>query len=71
MYLVGSSLEVPTSIFDTGRPLPLHLYVLASEGISMENAHGTAFVLIMIVLIITVLSNFIISRYQSNVGVLQ
>lgn len=71
MYLVGSSLEMPTSIFDTGRPLPLHLYVLASEGISMENAHGTAFVLIMIVLIITVLSNFIISRYQSNVGVLQ
>lgn len=70
MYLVGSSLDIPTSLLDTGRPLPLHLYVLASEGISMENAYGTAFVLIVIVLIITVLSNFLISRYQSRVGVL-
>ena len=70
MYLVGSSLDIPTSLLDTGRPLPLHLYVLASEGISMENAYGTAFVLIVIVLIITVLSNFLISHYQSRVGVL-
>ncbi len=70
MYLVGSSLDIPTSLLDTGRPLPLHLYILASEGISMENAYGTAFVLIVIVLVITILSNFLISRYQSRVGVL-
>ena len=55
---------------DTGRPLPLHLYVLASEGISMENAFGTAFVLIVIVLTITLLSNFLISHYQKRLGVL-
>ena len=70
MYLVGSSLDLPTSIMDTGRPLPLHLYVLASEGISMENAFGTAFVLIVIVLTITLLSNFLISHYQKRLGVL-
>ena len=70
MYLVGSSLEIPISIFDTGRPLPLHLYVLASEGISMENAYGTAFVLISIVLIITIVSNYIVSSYQIKRGVL-
>ena len=68
MYLVGSSLDIPTSIFDTGRPLPLHLYVLASEGISMENAYGTAFVLVAIVLAITLLSNYLISRYQTKRG---
>ena len=70
MYLVGSSLDIPTSIFDTGRPLPLHLYVLASEGISMDNAYGTAFVLLIIVLIITILSNYLISRYSKKMGVL-
>ena len=70
MYLVGSSIDIPTSIFDTGRPLPLHLYVLATEGISMENAYGTALVLIAIVLIITILSNYIISNYQKRLGVL-
>lgn len=62
--------EMPISILDNGRPLPLHLYLLASEGISMENAYGTAFILIIIVLIITLMSNFLISRYQSKVGVL-
>lgn len=70
MYLVGSSLEMPLSLLDTGRPLPLHLYVLASEGISMENAYGTAFVLIVIVLAITLMSNFLISRYQTKMGLL-
>lgn len=70
MYLVGSSLEMPTSIFDTGRPLPLHLYMLASEGISMENAYGTAFILIMIVLTITLISNYLISHYQTKTGVI-
>ena len=69
MYLVGSSLEMPTSLLDTGRPLPLHLYVLANEGISMENAYGTAFVLIAIVLTITILSNHIISKYEIKLGV--
>jgi phosphate transport system permease protein len=27
MYAVGSALSIPISIFDPGRPLPLHLYV--------------------------------------------
>lgn len=66
MYVVGSSIDIPTSIFDTGRPLPLHLYVLASEGISMNNAFGTAAVLVVIVLLITLISNFCIGRYQNQ-----
>jgi phosphate transport system permease protein len=69
MYVVGSSIDVPTSILDAGRPLPLHLYVLASEGISMENAYGTAFILLIIVLSITLLSNYLISSYQSKRGI--
>ena len=66
MYVVGSSLEMPLSIFDTGRPLPLHLYVLASEGISMQNAFGTAAVLIVIVLIITFSMNLVVNNYQKK-----
>lgn len=66
MYVVGSSLDVPISIFDTGRPLPLHLYILASEGISMDNAYGTATVLIVIVLIITLFSNVVVNNYQKK-----
>ena len=67
MYVVGSSLDIPLSIFDTGRPLPLHLYVLASEGISMSNAYGTATVLIIIVLAITLISNIAVNHYQKRI----
>lgn len=67
MYVVGSSLEMPISIFDTGRPLPLHLYILASEGISMENAYGTAAVLLIVVLVLTLFSNFAVSYYQKKI----
>ena len=66
MYVVGSTLDIPISIFDTGRPLPLHLYVLASEGISMPNAYGTAAVLVIIVLFITIITNYFINYYQTK-----
>lgn len=66
MYVVGSSLEIPLSILDTGRPLPLHLYILASEGISMDNAYGTAAVLVIIVLLITAFSNCFVNYYQKK-----
>ena len=66
MYVVGSSLDIPVSILDTGRPLPLHLYILASEGISMDNAYGTAAVLVIIVLLITLSSNSLVDNYQKK-----
>lgn len=64
MFTVGSALSVPISLFDPGRPLPLHLYILATEGISLENAYGTAAVLVIIVLALTLLTNYIVNRYQ-------
>jgi phosphate transport system permease protein len=66
MYSVGSAIQTPISIFDPGRPLPLHLYTLATEGISLKNAYGTAAVLVIIVLIITLVSNYVINKYQSK-----
>ncbi len=35
LYTVGAAFQVPVSIFDPARPLPLHLYTLATEGISL------------------------------------
>ena len=66
MYAVGSSIIMPISIFDPGRPLPLHLYVLATEGISLPNAFGTAAVLVIIVLVITFLTNYFTEKYQNK-----
>ncbi len=66
LFVVGSALAMPVSIFDPGRPLPLHLYVLATEGISLDNAYGTAAVLVIMVLIITVLTNTFVERYRKK-----
>ena len=66
MYTVGASIAAPITIFDPARPLPLHLYILATEGISIDNAFGTALVLIVIILIITISTNVIVERYQKK-----
>ncbi|ADZ08731.1 phosphate ABC transporter, inner membrane subunit PstA [Methanobacterium lacus] len=63
LYTVGASLAVPVSIFDPARPLPLHLYTLATEGISMPNAYGTAAVLVILILVITIVTNALVDRY--------
>ena len=66
MYTVGSSVSMPISMFDPGRPLPLHLYILATEGISLQNAFATAAVLVIIVMVITFLTNYFTQRYQNK-----
>lgn len=63
LYTVGAALTVPVSIFDPARPLPLHLYTLATEGISMPNAYGTAAVLVILILVITIVTNALVDRY--------
>ena len=67
MYAVGSAITVPVSIFDPGRPLSLHLYVLATEGVSLQNAYGTAAVLVIIVLVLTIATNLVVDRYQKKI----
>ncbi|MDD3753867.1 MAG: phosphate ABC transporter permease PstA [Methanobacterium sp.] len=66
LYTVGAALMMPTSLMDAARPLPLHLYILATEGLSMENAWGTAAVLIIMILIITVVTNTVVDNYRKK-----
>lgn len=66
LFAVGAALSVPISIFDPARPLPLHLYILATEGISLNNAYGTAAVLVILVLVITVVTNTLVERYSKK-----
>ncbi len=53
--------KLPTSIFDQVMALPYHLYVLSTSGTDIEAsrsmAFGTAFVLVMIVLILNLIAN--------------
>lgn len=61
--------KLPTSIFDQVMALPYHLYVLSTSGTDIEAsrsmAFGTAFVLVMIVLILNLIANTL-RRYFSK-----
>jgi phosphate transport system permease protein len=56
---IGGSLNMPLSIFDSTRTMSVHLYLLASEGISQEKTYATAALLIIIVFIINTVANAI------------
>jgi phosphate transport system permease protein len=52
IFTAGSSLRLPSSIFDSTRTMAVHFYILAREGLSSENAYGTAAALIIAVLLV-------------------
>ena len=58
----GSALRMPTSLFAPGRTMAVHFYMLAREGISMENAYGTAALLIILIFMINVVANMLVNR---------
>jgi phosphate transport system permease protein len=62
----GMALRTPNSIFSSTRTMAVHFYILAREGISMENAYGTAALLIILIFIINVVSNAIVNRYTAK-----
>ena len=45
------------------RTMAVHFYILAREGISMDNAYGTAALLIILIFIINVVANMLINRF--------
>ena len=50
---------MPISVMDSARTMALHLYMLASEGLSDEKTYATAALLIIIVLLINAGANAI------------
>lgn len=63
MLTSGSALRMPTSIFSPTRTMAIHFYILAREGISIENAYGTAALLIIIIFLINVVFNMLLNRF--------
>lgn len=59
MFTAGTVANIPSSLFGSGRTLALHMYVLSSEGLHMNEAYATAVVLLVLVLMINALSSFV------------
>jgi len=62
----GSALRMPTSLSSPTRSMAVHFYILAREGISMENAYGTATLLIILILLINVVTNTLVNRFMAK-----
>ena len=62
----GSALRMPTSLFSPTRTMAVHFYILAREGISMENAYGTAALLIILIFLINVIANTMVNRFVAK-----
>lgn len=58
LLTAGSSLGMPMSVTDPARTMAVHLYILAMEGISLERAFGTAFVIIVLIVIINYAAHY-------------
>ena len=59
MYTSGTVAQIPDSVMGSGRTLALHMYVLSSEGLYMDQAYATAVILLILVVGINALSSVI------------
>jgi len=50
LYTMGQAVNLPVSPLDSGRPMTVHLYLLAVDGINLPTAFGTALLLIVMIL---------------------
>ena len=59
LYTSGTVAAVPSSLMGSGRTLALHMYVLSSEGLHVNQASATAVVILAFVLVINGLSGLV------------
>ena len=62
IYTAGSVAKIPSSVFSSGRTLAVHMYLLANEGLHVNQAYATAVILLILVIGINALSSFIAKK---------
>lgn len=67
MYTSGTVAKIP-NLMGSGRTLAVHMYVLSSEGLHVDQASATAVVLLFIVVGINALSSFVAKKLTNRLG---
>ena len=62
IYTAGTVAKIPNSAFSSGRTLAVHMYLLANEGLHVNQAYATAVILLILVIGINALSSFIAKK---------
>ena len=68
IYTAGSVAKVSESLMGSGRTLAVHMYVLSSEGLYMDQAYATAVILLIFVLVLNWISGVCAKRLSKASG---
>lgn len=68
LYTAGSVAKIPGSLMDSGRTLAVHMYVLSSEALYMNQAFATAVVLLIFVLVLNGVSDLLARKLMNGRG---
>ena len=68
IYTAGSVAKVPESLMGSGRTLAVHMYVLSSEGLYMDQAYATAVILLLFVLVLNWISGVCVKKLSKASG---
>lgn len=62
MYTMGQAINQAVLPWESGRPMTVHLYMLAMEGTNLPSAYGTALLLMLMILLFNLSARWIVSR---------
>ena len=62
IYTAGTVAQVPKNVLGSGRTLAIHMYMLSSEGLYMNQAYATAVILLVLVVAINNLSGVVAKK---------
>ena len=68
IYTMGTMINAPIFPTQPGRTMPVHLLLLAQEGINLPAAFGTALLLVLMVLAFNLTARYIVSRNRRMLG---
>lgn len=66
IYTSATVAALPENLFSSGRTLAIHMYVLASEGLYVEQAYATAVILVVIVVLINAASAYLARKLMKG-----
>jgi phosphate transport system permease protein len=68
IFTAGTSLRIPTSVFDSGRTLAIHFYLLVRETGASDMAYGSAATLLISILVVNFLAYWLMRKFITRVS---
>lgn len=66
LYTAGTSPQIGSDIMSTGRTLSVHMYMLTSEALYIDQAYATSAILLLVVLGINILASYVAKKVMKN-----